>query len=441
MDTSAIVDFIIRNQQYAFASLGLIIGLLISSIYLLRRTVPEVRQMLPSIAAERSVQFLDRKDERYQFAEVENPRSESVPIIVRTKNDGSERDSVETLGLTALPSNKNILSGVINVAQIPIVASLVKELLIPAEVQGLVKEYFQDLRKNLFRRVGTVAIFVIGFLTIAASGGFAIGERNPISKTAGLDDKQLTLDLTKNDLILFVQGWRGDAEGTWLKFPDLVRHDPRFSDTHVAVANYPTFMTRRSLTIGETASWIAEKLERNGVDHYSKVAIISHSIGGLVLRKLILQRRSMFHGVGILIEVGTPHTGTERYAQLLDDLGIRIPQNDLVLEVKAGSDFLRQLSNDWNALDRRTPTLCFASPNDEVVPQDSALFQCDKLHYLPGFDHTAMVQPNDAQDDRYRVPMHEVDAFFHSGEPVITRRETTTPKNPVGVPTRHAVSR
>src|SRR5215469_12450531 len=158
MDTSAIVDFIIRNQQYAFASLGLIIGLLISSIYLLRRTVPEVRQMLPSIAAERSVQFLDRKDERYQFAEVENLRSESVPIIVRTKNDGSERDSVETLGLTALPSNKNILSGVINVAQIPIVASLVKELLIPAEVQGLVKEYFQDLRKNLFRRVGTVAI-------------------------------------------------------------------------------------------------------------------------------------------------------------------------------------------------------------------------------------------------------------------------------------------
>ena len=200
-------------------------------------------------------------------------------------------------------------------------------------------------------------------------------------------------------------------------------------------------MTRRNLTIGETASWIAEKLEANRIEHYSKIAIIAHSIGGLVSRKLILQRRHDFQGVGILIEVGTPHTGTERYAQLLDDLGIRIPGNDLVLEVKVGSDFLRDLRNDWNALDPRTPTHCFTSPDDGLVSQDSALFQCDKFHYLPGFDHTAMVKPSDAQDDRYTAPTREIAAFLHRPEPVIIRSESATRKNRAGVNGRRSVAR
>lgn len=429
MDTSAIIDFIIRNQQYVFASLGLSIGVLVSVSYLLRRTVPEVRQALPSIAAERSVRFLDRNDQRYQFNELTDLRSESVPIIVTAKNDGAEYDSVETLGLTAIPANKNILTGIINVAQIPVIANFVNELLFPVEVQEVVKQHFRHLRGTLFRRVGMVLIVLIGFTAIATSGGFAIGARNPISKTAGLDDKELTLDLTKNNLILFIHGWRGDADGTWLKFPELVRHDPRFSDTHVAAVNYPTFITRRNLTIGETASWIAEKLEANQIEHYSKIAIIAHSIGGLVSRKLILQRRHAFHGVGILIEVGTPHTGTERYAQLLDDLGIPLAGNDLVTEVKVGSDFLRDLRNDWNALDPRTPTHCFTSPDDGLVPQDSALFQCDKFHYLPGFDHTGMVKPNDAQDDRYTALTNQVAEFLHPPEPVITGGVPPTGKN------------
>jgi pimeloyl-ACP methyl ester carboxylesterase len=351
--------------------------------------------------------------------EIAKPNTDKLPVIAVSRSDSPERNQVEDLGLARSPHNSHLLRGLLDAAGIAILASLVNTVLVSSEGQEAVAGYFEQLRDNFLRSLVKAFGVVVGLGCIGAVAGFAIGKFDPLPKTTQLDAKELKLDLTKSNLIIFVHGWRGDSDGTWLKFPDLVRRDPRFSDTHVVAVNYPTFIARRNLTIGETASWIAEKLEENGVDHYSKIAIIAHSIGGLVSRKLVLQRRRGFRSVGVLVEIGTPHTGTERYAQLFDDLGIPIPGNDLVLEVKVGSDWLRELRNDWNALDPRLPTHCFTSPNDTLVPQDSALFQCDKFHYLPGFDHTGMVKPNDTGDDRYIGPTREIAAYLHPPAPVV----------------------
>lgn len=259
------------------------------------------------------------------------------------------------------------------------------------------------LRKPLI----TIAVLALGGTALGAW----VGNRKPIPKTANLDTPGMELDLRKPNLLIFVHGWRGDSDGTWQRFPDLIRKDHRFDDTHVVAIDYPTLVARRNLTIGETATYVAEKLEAGNVGHYAKIAIIAHSIGGLVSRKLVLQRRTPFKSLGVVVEVGTPHLGTERYAQLLSDLGI--PGGDLTEEVKVGSSWLRELRNDWNAMEARPVSQCFTSPNDGLVPQDSALFQCDKFHYLPGFDHTAMVKPESQGDDRYSGPAREVDSFLH----------------------------
>lgn len=259
-------------------------------------------------------------------------------------------------------------------------------------------------------KLGLVGGLLVIVVTVCAG---VYGRTTPVPKTTFLDTSSLALDMSKKNLIIFIHGWRGSSGGTWLHFPDLVNKDSRFSDTHVIAVDYPIYIARRNLTIGETASWVLDNLERNGVAHYSRIAIIGHSIGGLVSRKMVLSHRSSLHGLRLLVEVATPHLGTERYAQLADTLGIDVPGNDVVMEVKRDSDWLRELSNSWNDLEMRVPTRCFTSPNDELVPISSAIFQCDRYFFLPGYGHTEMVKPENASDNRYSEPMAAVNDFLH----------------------------
>lgn len=286
----------------------------------------------------------------------------------------------------------------------------------------------QKVLKFSPRSIGVAIVLMsVGLVVGGTAVAAIIGRTNPIPKTSYLDTGALALDKTKPNLIIFIHGWRGDSNGTWLRFPNLVRNDERFKDTHVIAVDYPVYVARRNLTIGETASWLSDNLEGNGVEHYSKIAIIAHSIGGLVSRKIVLRRRPSLHTLGLLVEVATPHLGTESYAQLADTLGIPIPGNDIVLEVKQGSDWLRELSNDWNDLEPKVPTQCFTSPNDNLVPSSSAIFQCDKYHFLPGFGHTEMVKPENSSDDRYSEPIAEIDRFLHPHRDPALQTELASP--------------
>jgi triacylglycerol esterase/lipase EstA (alpha/beta hydrolase family) len=130
-------------------------------------------------------------------------------------------------------------------------------------------------------------------------------------------------------LILFIHGLGGTADGTWKKFPQLLREDASLADHYdVATFEYPTgaFGSKPSLPI--CAASLKTEIE-NRYPAYSDIALIAHSQGGLVARSYIAERlnseqplrgessadlRHAAPGVGVryFAEVGAPHQPTDR---------------------------------------------------------------------------------------------------------------------------------
>lgn len=217
-----------------------------------------------------------------------------------------------------------------------------------------------------------------------------------------------------NQLLLFIHGWSGDTANTWRDFPALACADPSLRTAAVLSLDYPTFIMRHNLTIEQTAHWIDERLLANGLDRFTRVAIIAHSIGGLVAREMILQLNgnpivAKTH-FGLLVELGTPHEGTYNYVELFTDLGLS--GADVVAQVQPRSQFLQTLATHWDALSSRPRTYCFSSPQDMVVSRDSAHGQCDSRSLYPDVDHRGLAKPESADDDRYKIPMMYVKGFL-----------------------------
>src|SRR5450631_2235273 len=91
-------------------------------------------------------------------------------------------------------------------------------------------------------------------------------------------------------LALFIHGLGGTAEGTWQKFPELVRADPELNQQYdVATFEYSSgaFGSKPSFAI--CAACLKTEIESR-YPEYSDVALIAHSQGGLVARYYIAER-------------------------------------------------------------------------------------------------------------------------------------------------------
>jgi len=221
---------------------------------------------------------------------------------------------------------------------------------------------------------------------------------------------------TRNEqAVLFVHGWNGDPDSTWQKFPGLVCEDPDFiGNTDVVSVHYPTFILSGNPTIVETASSLNDVLSANGLERYKRVAIISHSMGGLVGREMLIADYLRAPGstapYKILIEIATPHDGTTNLVGLASALGF--PGTDVLSELKPHSPFLRDLTTEWRNFKTHPPTSCFFSGQDDIVPSSSAGSQCDEGHdYLEG-GHRDLAKPASLDDTRYRLPIYAVKKAF-----------------------------
>lgn len=254
------------------------------------------------------------------------------------------------------------------------------------------------LGNRLYLTVGIlVAILVLVFILVTPSLNSSI-------VTAELDFPQPQVSNPANDkLLLFIHGWSGDAQDTWKKFPGLVHDDPRFSGVDVLSIDYPTFMLRRNLNIAQLTRWINAHLDFGRTSKYKKVGIIAHSMGGLIARELIIQRKlsSPEEPILVLVEVSSPHLGANP-AKLASALGLSKPLTD---EMIKNSSFLITLQTDWQAVKNRPFTMCYTSPQDMVVSEESATSGCDDSLAYPQWGHRELVKPESQKDDRYLLPI------------------------------------
>src|SRR5439155_2672429 len=145
---------------------------------------------------------------------------------------------------------------------------------------------------------------------------------------------------------------------------------------------------------------IDNELQNRGFwKRYTKVAIVAHSMGGLIGRELVIleQLAGRENKVGLMVEIATPHLGSDA-AGLASALGVSRP---LTEQMSKGSSFLQGIEDQWSQVKNKPHTHCYTSPQDSVVPPDSATHQCDEIGRFPGGEHKDLVQQEDFKHTHY----------------------------------------
>lgn len=238
-----------------------------------------------------------------------------------------------------------------------------------------------------------------GWLDFGGSARFDVKSRY---ESQGAHDKSLA--------IVFVHGIFGSGEGTWLgaaeSFPSLLAKDPEFapsSDVFVFEYFSPYFGSAASITA--LADQLRGSLEDNRVfENHRAVVFVGHSMGGLVVRKLLLARRDLLEKIPFLYFYATPTNGAE-----LSDVARRISSNAQLRGMipLQGNDLLQSIQSDWLADGkvRDLPAYCayetLLTAGVTVVSQASATALCNRNLDPMTANHVEIVKPTDRDDPRY----------------------------------------
>lgn len=268
------------------------------------------------------------------------------------------------------------------------------------------------------------ATISLGALVFAS---FGLGSIGPIPGGLGIDFvPPLHCEREgSRHLLIFLHGWLGD-DTTWKKFPDMVCNDQRFNNADVLLLNYPTFIVKQNLRISELSDSFNNDLEEWGVSsRYAKVAFITHSMGGLVARKLIVFRdlkRQLNGRLGLIISIASPFQGADPL-KLVKALGLepsflgRLSQKigfspGLADELLPKSTLIGDLTIEWKALSQRPTNHCLYSQQDKVVSDESAKHLCDSVDTYREGGHKEIVKPSGPKDRKYDLPMRKVASYF-----------------------------
>jgi hypothetical protein len=236
-----------------------------------------------------------------------------------------------------------------------------------------------------------------------------------VSPTIGLQPAFIPAsDSRPTSLLLMIHGWNGDPTETWKQFPSLFRQDPRFRKTDILLVHYPTFIVRRNLHIPGLSKFVREQLQDYRARRpYESMAILSHSMGGLIARKVMLLDHiggadTVLPLAQISIEIATPHAGVAA-ADIARALGIPHEYGE---DLAIDSPLLQDIQVDWRTYSKHPVTVAFLSPQDGVVSETSASAACDDCVSIPGFGHVELAKPLTANDHRYSLPMNRLKALW-----------------------------
>ncbi len=233
---------------------------------------------------------------------------------------------------------------------------------------------------------------------------------------------------SKNDVILFVHGLSGSADGTWSKMVELFLRDGIFSKYEIDTYEYPTAKIR--LPFGKKMPGIPELAEglASHIDtlhsNKSKVILIGHSMGGLILRHYIVNefKKSKENKILAAAMIATPHTGADlaRYGKALSWRHTHLKQ------LAKGESILHSILMDWGVLDieKHIKTLYVTGGIDAVVARDSSMPYYGGVNFqnLINHGHIDIIKPDNAQDIRFKVLKKFIEALeqpkkTESGQP------------------------
>jgi len=219
----------------------------------------------------------------------------------------------------------------------------------------------------------------------------------------------------KSRLIMFVHGLGGAGESTWRGagrdgFPELIARDSALQrEADVAFFEYPTSLFRLPFSgkapgIRDLAEGLRSQLEVR-YPEYKSIALVCHSLGGLVARKYLLEevKRGSNTRIDKLLLYAVPNHG----AGLASVGNLMSWRHNQLRQLCRTSDFLEELNADWNKFEMRkqVQVTYVAGGQDGAVTKQSAVDQWGEVgvHLILNADHRSVVKPQAATDLAYMI--------------------------------------
>ncbi|MFY9647605.1 MAG: alpha/beta fold hydrolase [Terriglobales bacterium] len=197
--------------------------------------------------------------------------------------------------------------------------------------------------------------------------------------------------------VLFIHGFSGDPIKTWGKFPDFLTGEKRLARWDVFSLGYHTGLSldvvgiwRADPGLISLADLLATRAALEPLKRYKSVALIAHSMGGLVVQRAILDNPELRQRVGYVLLFGTPSAGLSKASWF----EFWKPQ---VEDMADNSGFIKDLRARWTQTIGGSPTfkLCATAGDlDQFVPPQSSIqpFAAESRRVVRG-DHLSIVKP------------------------------------------------
>jgi pimeloyl-ACP methyl ester carboxylesterase len=209
-----------------------------------------------------------------------------------------------------------------------------------------------------------------------------------------------------NNVILFVHGFSGEASETFGQIPEWIAADPQMKGWDMYPFGFSEFIHPEK---GKNVWASVEDIERvadhlsvsikHRLQRYHRVAIVAHSLGGLVAQRAILDLDEKDRSrVTNLLLFATPSSG-------ISDTVAESIWNKQNKDLAHNSDFITKLRKDWNDVIGTKPNFALravAATGDQFVELESSLspFDEDSGLTLEG-SHFSIVDPKSKEDDSY----------------------------------------
>lgn len=203
--------------------------------------------------------------------------------------------------------------------------------------------------------------------------------------------------------VVFVHGFGGGVAGTFGEFPALVTAADGLHGWDVYDLGYTTSLAPdiRGIWAADPglpvlANYLRTRLGHDPLDSYSSVAVVAHSMGGLVVQRALVDDDDLAHRVGHVFLFGTPSMGLRK-------AGLFTFYKRTIADMDDDSDFILDLRSRWSerfggAQVRGFRFWAVAGDRDEFVPASSSLepFADEDRAVVLG-NHVDIVKPTGAQ--------------------------------------------
>jgi pimeloyl-ACP methyl ester carboxylesterase len=196
--------------------------------------------------------------------------------------------------------------------------------------------------------------------------------------------------------VVFLHGFTGKKDDTWASFPSLLGTSA--SGWDVYTVGYATTLLPDIAGVWSAdpdlpilATLLRTQLGIAPFQEYQSIALIAHSMGGLIAQQALVDDPDLAKRIGHLILFGTPSGGLKkaRWAAFW---------KRQIRNMWAGGEFITALRSRWNSLygkERPFNLLAVAGASDQFVPPESSLgpFEAKAQRVVDG-DHNAIVKPS-----------------------------------------------